>query len=153
MDPSQPGPSNPQAYAVPDLNLASRPTRQRRKPSHLQGYNASGFPVSSSGPRPTKVKLNFSKKGVVGGRYSSFLGHYDREIDSDEEELEMEEHFVLRLPGEKEADELRALLKGKGAGGKKKFGSKAAGQTKEGGVEESVEGVWFKFKGAFSLLL
>lgn len=153
MDPSQPGPSNPQAYAIPDLNLASRPTRQRRKPSHLQGYNASGFPVSSSGPRPTKVKLNFSKKGVVGGRYSSFLGHYDREIDSDEEELEMEEHFVLRLPGEKEADELRTLLKGKGAGGKKKFGSKAAGQNKEGGVEESVEGVWFKFKGPSSLLL
>lgn len=118
------------------LNIASRPTRQRRKPARYDEPNR------ATGPRPSKLKLNFSKKGVVGGRYSSFLGHYDREIDSDEEELEMEEHFILRMPGQGEADKLRALLRAKG---KAKEGKK--GKAKETAADESIEGVWFKFKG------
>lgn len=147
--PPPPPPPQPPAHAgyaggpapfVP--NIASRPQRQRRKPARYEE------PHHPSGPRPSKLKLNFSKKGAVGGRYSSFLGHYDREIDSDEEELEMEEHFILRMPGQAEADKLRALLKAKAKG---KDGTGAAGKkgkAKESAGDENVEGVWFKFKGA-----
>jgi hypothetical protein len=142
---AQPPPAAPQAYGgVPGgvaLNIASRPTRQRRKPARYDE------PHRATGPRPSKLKLNFSKKGAVGGRYSSFLGHYDREIDSDEEELEMEEHFILRMPGQEEADKLRALLRAKGKG---KEGKKS--KAKETAADESIEGVWFKFKGSLRCL-
>ncbi|CDZ97428.1 Transcription initiation factor TFIID, subunit TAF7 [Phaffia rhodozyma] len=77
---------------------------------------------------PSKLKLNFSKKAGIGG-YNSFLGEYDRELDSDDEEIEFEEQFILRLPEGAPAQDLRALL------GKK-------GKNKE----KALEGIWFKFK-------
>jgi hypothetical protein len=64
--------------------------------------------------------------------YTSFLGDYDRDIDSDEEEIEFEEQFILRVPAGKPSEEMRENGKGK-----------------DKGKGKGVEDVWFKFKGLF----
>lgn len=66
--------------------------------------------------------------------YSSFLGDYDRDIDSDEEEIEFEEQFILRVPPGKPSEEMRSLVRDKG-------------KEKEKGKGKGIEDVWFKFKG------
>jgi transcription initiation factor TFIID subunit 7 len=46
-----------------------------------------------------KLKLKLSEKAAAQAPGISFLGPYDRELDSDDEEdLVFEEQFVLRLP-------------------------------------------------------
>jgi hypothetical protein len=68
--------------------------------------------------------------------YTSFLGDYDRDIDSDEEEIEFEEQFILRVPAGKPSEEMRELVRENGKG-------------KDKGKGKGVEDVWFKFKGLF----
>lgn len=72
-----------------------------------------------------KLKLSFKSRGVTeasGGRMSSFLGEYDRELDENPEEpLCFEEQFILRVPrdvaeGKNGVTGLRDMVKGKGKG-------------------------------------
>jgi transcription initiation factor TFIID subunit 7 len=50
-----------------------------------------------SKPQP-KLKLKLSDKAASQAPGMSFLGQYDRELDSDEEDLAFEEQFILRMP-------------------------------------------------------
>lgn len=74
---------------------------------------------------PTKLKISFKAGGggeATGGRQSSFLGEYDRELDENPEEpLVFEELFILRVPqqvadGRGDQLGLHDMVKGKGKG-------------------------------------
>ena len=58
----------------------------------------------------------------------SFLGAYDRELDSDEEDLVFEEHFMLRMPPGEDCERLRKMV----------------------AARELSSDVWFKFRGAYA---
>lgn len=68
--------------------------------------------------------------GRSGGQFTSFLGDYDREIDTDDEEIEFEEHFILKVPEGKPAEEMMNYVADNGKGKNK-----------------AAEELWFKFKG------
>ena len=61
----------------------------------------------------------------------SFLGPYDRELDSDDEELAFEEQFILRMPPGEDCERLRKMV----------------------AAREASNDVWFKFKGMCLSLL
>jgi len=78
-----------------------------------------------------KLKLKLSEKAAAQAPGLSFLGPYDRELDSDDEEpLVFEEQFVLRLPQGEDCERLRKIVSSR----------------------EVSDDVWFKFKGAFTTL-
>lgn len=70
-----------------------------------------------------KLKLKVNEGS--DGRKQSFLGPYDRDLDSEDDELVFEEQFILRMPPGKECDRLRELVSKRG----------------------SSSDIWFKFKG------
>ena len=81
---------------------------------------------AARGPRPQpKLKLKLSEKAAAQAPGMSFLGPYDRELDSDDEDLVFEEQFILRLPLGEDRDKLRKMVQGR----------------------EVSDDVWFKFKG------
>lgn len=82
-------------------------------------------------PQP-KLKLKLSERTVAQAPGMSFLGPYDRELDSDDEDLTFEEQFVLRMPPGEDCEKLRKMIQSR----------------------EIASDVWFKFKGelASSLL-
>lgn len=94
--------------------------------------------ASTSAP---KLKISFKAGGgneTSGGRYTSFLGEYDRELDENPEEaLAFEEQWILRVP--------REIADGKGG----EMGLRDAVRGKGRGLE----GVEFKFLGGLSSLL
>jgi transcription initiation factor TFIID subunit 7 len=55
----------------------------------------------------------------------SFLGAYDRELDSDDDDLAFEEQFVLRMPPGEDCEKLKKMVNAREVG----------------------NDVWFKFKG------
>lgn len=69
-----------------------------------------------------KLKLKVSERQASG---TSFLGPYDRELDSDDEDLAFEEQFILRMPAGPDCEKLRAMVESR----------------------EITKDVWFKFKG------
>jgi transcription initiation factor TFIID subunit 7 len=72
-----------------------------------------------------KLKLKLSDKhSHVSGM--SFLGPYDRELDSSDEDLTFEEQFILRVPPGEDCEKLRRMVSSR----------------------EIPNDVWFKFKGA-----
>ena len=76
-------------------------------------------------PAP-KLKLKLSEKSTAAlAPGMSFLGAYDRELDSDDEDLTFEEQFVLRMPPGEDLEKLRNMVQGR----------------------EVSNDVWFKFKG------
>jgi transcription initiation factor TFIID subunit 7 len=84
----------------------------------------------SSNKAAPKLKLKLSEKAAAQAPGMSFLGQYDRELDSDEEELAFEEQFILRMPAGEDCDKLRKMV----------------------AAREISNDVWFKFKGASSSL-
>ncbi|KZS91134.1 hypothetical protein SISNIDRAFT_414571 [Sistotremastrum niveocremeum HHB9708] len=78
---------------------------------------------SSKSAKP-KLKLKLSEKAASQAPVSSFLGNYDRELDSDDEELAFEEQFILRLPPGDDLERLRKMV----------------------AAREISNDVWFKFK-------
>ena len=72
-----------------------------------------------------KLKLKLSEKAGTMASGTSFLGPYDRELDSDDEDLAFEEQFILRLPPGEDCDKLRKSVLDREIG----------------------NDVWFKFKG------
>ncbi|KAF9454644.1 hypothetical protein P691DRAFT_655771 [Macrolepiota fuliginosa MF-IS2] len=81
----------------------------------------------SSAMRPKiqpKLKLKLSDKAAAQAPGMSFLGPYDRELDSDEEELAFEEQFIIRMPPGEDLEKLRKMVQSR----------------------EVSNDVWFKFK-------
>lgn len=75
-----------------------------------------------------KVKLKLGEKATQGIG-TSFLGPYDRELDTEDEEdqdLVFEEQFVLKMPEGDDCNKLRAMVQ----------------------ARKVTPDVWFKFKGA-----
>lgn len=78
-----------------------------------------------------KLKLKLSEKAAAQAPGMSFLGPYDRELDSDDEEpLVFEEQFILRLPPGEDCERLRKIVSSR----------------------EVSDDVWFKFKGVSTTL-
>ncbi|KAF8911985.1 TAFII55 protein conserved region-domain-containing protein [Gymnopilus junonius] len=71
-----------------------------------------------------KLKLKLGEKAASQAPGMSFLGQYDRELDSDDEDLAFEEQFILRMPPGEDCEKLR-----------KAIASREVGND-----------VWFKFK-------
>jgi transcription initiation factor TFIID subunit 7 len=71
-----------------------------------------------------KLKLKLSEKTAALAPGMSFLGPYDRELDSDDEELSFEEQFILRMPPGEDCSKLREMV----------------------AAREISPDVWFKFK-------
>lgn len=86
----------------------------------------------SSGSKPKhqpKLKLKLSDKAAAQAPGTSFLGSYDRELDSDDEDLSFEEQFILRLPPGEDLEKLHKMV----------------------AAREVTNDVWFKFKGKYIL--
>ena len=81
--------------------------------------------TSKSKPQP-KLKLKLSDKAAAQAPGMSFLGQYDRELDSDDEDLLFEEQFILRMPPGEDLERLKKMV----------------------AAREVNNDVWFKFKGA-----
>ncbi|EJD41061.1 hypothetical protein AURDEDRAFT_90575 [Auricularia subglabra TFB-10046 SS5] len=63
-----------------------------------------------SGKPPPKLKLKLGDKSGPYASGMSFMGPYDRELDSDgEEDLVFEEQFILRVPAGKACDRIRSI--------------------------------------------
>ena len=69
-----------------------------------------------------KLKLKVNERQASG---TSFLGPYDRELDSDDEDLTFEEQFILRMPPGEDCERLRSMIESR----------------------DVPKDVWFKFKG------
>jgi transcription initiation factor TFIID subunit 7 len=109
----------PSDVAPPARNL--RPQRATRT-SVRQGAQTGG-PII---PPRLKFKLGATQEG--GGGPAS--AHYDRELDSDEDEpLSFEEQIILRLPKGEVAERVREMV-----------------NKKELGADGRKDEVWFKFK-------
>ncbi|CAL1704593.1 unnamed protein product [Somion occarium] len=74
-------------------------------------------------PQP-KLKLKLSEKAAAQAPGMSFLGPYDRELDSDDEDLAFEEQFILRMPPGEDCERLKQTVAAREVG----------------------SDVWFKFK-------
>ncbi|KAG9104946.1 hypothetical protein FRC06_005013 [Ceratobasidium sp. 370] len=81
--------------------------------------------IQASGATP-KVKLKLTEKSATAnGGGLSFLGSYDRELDSDDDEdLTFEEQFILKMPPGEDCDRLRTMVQ----------------------ARDVKDDVWFKFK-------
>ncbi|PPQ63050.1 hypothetical protein CVT24_005905 [Panaeolus cyanescens] len=81
----------------------------------------------SSANRPKlqpKLKLKLGEKTAAQAPGMSFLGPYDRELDSDDEDLAFEEQFILRMPPGEDCEKLRKAISSREIG----------------------NDIWFKFK-------
>jgi transcription initiation factor TFIID subunit 7 len=76
-----------------------------------------------------KLKLKLGDKAAAQVAGMSFLGAYDRELDSSDEDLTFEEQFILRMPPGEDCERLRQIVTSR----------------------EMPNDVWFKFKGAPTL--
>ena len=60
--------------------------------------------------KPWTPKLKLKVSSAADHRNQSFLGPYDRELDSEDEDLVFEEQFILRLPPGKDTEKLREVI-------------------------------------------
>lgn len=143
--PSTAGPSslNGDSFYAP-TPIRTRPLRtaaEHAMATNFRRQSAGSPPLTGDGrttrsstlrqrPQP-KLKLKLSEKAAAQAPGMSFLGAYDRELDSDDEELAFEEQFVLRMPPGEDCEKLRKMV-----------------NTRE--VENDI---WIKFKGESSMAL
>lgn len=133
--PDAAGPSKITADAQATQAVTGRPqraatlrTRRQSSPAYSDsGDTNSGRAMRSSAKAKAapKLKLKLSEKAAALAPGMSFLGPYDRELDSDEEELSFEEQFILRIPPGEDCGKLREMV----------------------AAREVSSDVWFKFKG------
>jgi len=102
----------------PDGGSLKRSSRLSSK-SQKQKYDSSLV----AGP---KLKLKFGERSGVG---TSFMGPWDRDLDSDDDDLAFEEQFILRMPEGEDCERLRRMIASR----------------------DVSEDVWFKFKGEHQL--
>ncbi|KAF8201553.1 TAFII55 protein conserved region-domain-containing protein [Pholiota molesta] len=115
-------------YGSRPKNVAERnigTSRLRSSSNALPADNVERATRSSTRPKlQPKLKLKLSDKAASQAPGMSFLGQYDRELDSDDEDLAFEEQFILRMPPGEDCEKLR-----------KAVASREVGND-----------VWFKFK-------
>ena len=98
----------------------------RRQHNRRSSTAASGPGPARPGNKKPKLKLKLSEKATKAmASGTSFLGAYDRELDSDDEDLSFEEQFILRMPPGEDCEKIRKLVTSR----------------------EVSNDVWFKFKG------
>jgi hypothetical protein len=130
-----PGPSKAAAGAQSTQATTGRPqrtatlrARRQSSPAYSDSNDTtSARPMRSSAKTKAapKLKLKLSEKAAALAPDMSFLGPYDRELDSDEEELSFEEQFILRMPPGEDCGKLREMV----------------------AAREIPSDVWFKLKG------
>jgi transcription initiation factor TFIID subunit 7 len=127
MDPADnkyAGSVDPDSYGQQPNTIAESVARSTRR----QG-TTTGLSTRSSNAKPKgqpKLKLKLSEKATAAmASGNSFLGPYDRELDSDDEDLAFEEQFILRMPPGEDCDKIRKLVQNR----------------------EASNDIWFKFKG------
>ncbi|RPD66116.1 hypothetical protein L226DRAFT_530241 [Lentinus tigrinus ALCF2SS1-7] len=106
---------------------ASRLAASRRQstPPYIDPSEGRTTRSSARGPKiQPKLKLKLSEKAAAQAPGMSFLGAYDRELDSDDEDLVFEEQFILRMPPGEDCERLRKMVQ----------------------AREINDDVWFKFK-------
>lgn len=118
--------SAPQRSLPPRASRAAANLRRQSTPPYIDPSEGRTTRSAARGPKPQpKLKLKLSEKAAAQAPGMSFLGPYDRELDSDDEDLVFEEQFILRLPPGEDCDKLRKMVQGR----------------------EVSDDVWFKFKG------
>ncbi|KAG6867028.1 hypothetical protein C0991_003945 [Blastosporella zonata] len=134
MEP-HPGPSTSANSHTHDFNLRhkSGPEHSMASSSRLRSgsHNAYAETIErttrssayKNKPQP-KLKLKLSDKAAAQAPGMSFLGQYDRELDSDDEDLAFEEQFILRMPPGEDLEKLKKMVASREVG----------------------NDVWFKFK-------
>ncbi|KNZ78429.1 Transcription initiation factor TFIID subunit 7 [Termitomyces sp. J132] len=120
---------NLRTKSVAESSLAS--TSRLRSGSHVSTNPSMKTPERTTRsaayknkPQP-KLKLKLSDKAAALAPGMSFLGQYDRELDSDEEDLAFEEQFILRMSPGEDLEKLKKMVAAREVG----------------------NDVWFKFKG------
>ncbi|TFK83504.1 hypothetical protein K466DRAFT_665789 [Polyporus arcularius HHB13444] len=106
---------------------ASRLAANRRQstPPYIDPSEGRTTRSAARGPKiQPKLKLKLSEKAAAQAPGMSFLGPYDRELDSDDEDLVFEEQFILRMPPGEDCEKLRKMVQ----------------------AREVSDDVWFKFK-------
>ncbi|KAJ7097740.1 TAFII55 protein conserved region-domain-containing protein [Mycena belliarum] len=120
-DVGNPSQSNP--FADHSTASTSRLRSSSRTPAHDSSDRATRSTTAKSKPQP-KLKLKLSDKAAALAPGMSFLGQYDRELDSDDDDLAFEEQFILRMPPGEDCEKLRKMV----------------------AAREVTNDVWFKFK-------
>ncbi|KAJ6525650.1 TAFII55 protein conserved region-domain-containing protein [Mycena capillaripes] len=113
----------PKTVAEHSIASTSRLRSSSRTPAHESSERTTRSATAKSKPQP-KLKLKLSDKAAAQAPGMSFLGQYDRELDSDDEDLAFEEQFILRMPSGDDCEKLRKMV----------------------AAREVTSDVWFKFK-------
>ncbi|KAF8623482.1 hypothetical protein AX15_006265 [Amanita polypyramis BW_CC] len=108
-------PSEPSSQTVPRLRSASHPQQDADRPTRS---------VHAKPKIPPKLKLKLGEKAASQAPGMSFLGQYDRELDSSDDDLSFEEQFILRLPPGENLEKFRKMV----------------------AAREVANDIWFKFK-------
>lgn len=119
----QPGPSSGPTTRGQQPGGIRSSLRQRRTPpsyaaqmeddeNEIRRTRSSTF---RNRPQP-KLKLKLSEKAAAQAPGMSFLGPFDRELDSDDEDLAFEEQFILRMPPGEDCDKLRKMVQSRASG-------------------------------------
>ena len=115
-------PTEPQTPVQPTLRLRSANNPPPDPDRATRSTNAK--------PKiPPKLKLKLGEKAASQAPGMSFLGQYDRELDSSDDDLSFEEQFILRMPPGDDLDKMRKMVASR----------------------ELTNDVWFKFKGCYAL--
>ncbi|KAJ7047008.1 TAFII55 protein conserved region-domain-containing protein [Mycena alexandri] len=116
--------TRPKTVAEHSIASTSRLRSSSRTPqTHESSDRTTRSATAKSKPQP-KLKLKLSDKAAAQAPGMSFLGQYDRELDSDDEDLAFEEQFILRMPSGEDCEKLRKMI----------------------ATREVTNDVWFKFK-------
>ena len=123
----------PMSIAAHSMASSGRSTRSSSNPPAQRSMEASSdrttrSATAKSKPQP-KLKLKLSEKAAAQAPGMSFLGQYDRELDSDDEDLAFEEQFILRMPPGEDLEKLKRMVASR----------------------EVTNDVWFKFKGVSNM--
>ena len=130
--PPPPEPATPSAVAnAPLAQTTGMATRRSTRANLTQPVVDGSERTTRSQARPRltfqpKLKLKVNERQASG---MSFLGTYDRELDSDDEDLAFEEQFILRMPPGEDCERLREMVE----------------------KREISKDVYFKFKGMTAL--
>ncbi|KAH9934714.1 TAFII55 protein conserved region-domain-containing protein [Fomitopsis serialis] len=114
------------AAAAAALRATRAASKRSTPPVYTMDYSegrTTRSALNRNKPAP-KLKLKLGEKAAAHAPGMSFLGSYDRELDSDDEELVFEEQFILRMPPGDDCDRLRKMV----------------------AAREISNDVWFKFK-------
>ncbi|KAJ6623501.1 TAFII55 protein conserved region-domain-containing protein [Mycena sp. CBHHK59/15] len=113
----------PKTVAEQSIASSSRLRSSSRTPAHESSDRTTRSAAAKNKPQP-KLKLKLSDKAAAQAPGMSFLGQYDRELDSDDEDLAFEEQFILRMPPGEDCEKLHKMV----------------------AAREVSNDVWFKFK-------